>query len=240
MSDVSGIVVPPPVEPTLEKAWSRLEDVELSIRSVADHVRGDMGENAPSLTTLDNRLGAVEAGLGTTQTSLSSLTGRVNEMDGWIRRVAFPFFQSQPGRDSAANTNTPPRRRSTDRQRWQEGSDMAKAIAAALVVVGGLAVIIFAIIGLVHWARSDGNPPTTAPNAVVKYGTAAELFKVEGTPAGWHYDGVSSPKKAGLCGEKYHGTLVKSNSCRKLGNGQVECKDQCRLPNGQMIGSLSW
>ena len=200
MSDVSGVVVPPPVEPTLEKAWSRLEDVELSIRSVADHVRGDMGENAPSLTTLDNRLGAVEAGLGTTQTSLSSLTGRVNEMDGWIRRVAFPFFQSQPGRDSAANTNTPPRRRSTDRQRWQEGSDMAKAIAAALVVVGGLAVIIFAIIGLVHWARSDGNPltadgsgssnaspvgtanaaPTTAPNAVVKYGTAAEPFKVAG------------------------------------------------------------
>ena len=83
-------------------------------------------------------------------------------------------------------------------------------------------------------------PQTTAPNAVVKYGTAAELFKVEGTPAGWHYDGVSSPEKADLCGKKYHGTLVKSNSCRKLGNGQVECKDQCRLPNGQMIGSLSW
>lgn len=81
-------------------------------------------------------------------------------------------------------------------------------------------------------------PAAGAP--VVKYGTGKELFAVEGTPAGFTYDGVSDPVKAALCKSKYNGMLVRSDTCRLLENGQRECKDVCRKPDGTTVGTLAW
>jgi hypothetical protein len=84
---------------------------------------------------------------------------------------------------------------------------------------------------------------TPSESEVVKYGSAKDLFEVQGTPEGFKFDGVSSPSKATLCKKKYKGTLVKSVSergCRTLNNGQRECKMVCKLPNGKIIGKADF
>ncbi len=83
------------------------------------------------------------------------------------------------------------------------------------------------------------NPPPAPTPQVVRYGIGAEVFRVEGTPQGFTFDGVSNASKAQSCKNK-GGTLVRSDTCRVLSNRQRECKNQCRLPDGSLIGNLSW
>ena len=73
--------------------------------------------------------------------------------------------------------------------------------------------------------RRPASPPA-APAAGKKFGSDAELFNVQRTPAGFTFDGVSDPTKARSCAAR-GGQLYRMSGCRKLENGQRECPLGC-------------